>query len=122
MNNKTEKSPVDKVPDEQEINVPDDSLKSVDHNSNEEPEIYRTAVIGRNMDRINFLKIGAGFAGLTALGTILSACEESELEITEDGQRCTCHAVCSCDSECSCDSDNDSGGSSTYYITYWYPN
>jgi hypothetical protein len=35
---------------------------------------------------------------------------------------CTCNSVCTCDSVCSCNTEGGgSGGSYTYYYTYWYP-
>jgi len=100
---------------------PDDSIKPIEEENNETPQIFEIHKRNKYIDRKDFLKAAAGITGLAGLGVLLNSCEESEGDIQADAEGCTCHAVCTCDTECACDSDSDGGGSYTYYYTYWYP-
>ena len=94
----------------------DDSIKPVQGENDEEPEIYQIYKNGKLLDRKDFLKSAAGVTGFAALGGLLQGCEESELDIISDGENCICHAVCTCDSE-SNDGD-DSETENSYTSTY----
>ncbi len=77
--------------------LPDDSLKPLKEENDEQPEIFKISKRGKGIDRKDFIKSAAAISSLAALGSLLRGCEESELDIERIGQSCTCHAVCSCD-------------------------
>jgi hypothetical protein len=77
----------------------DDSLRPVEESDSEEPEIFMISKRSSSLDRKSFIKSAAAIGGLAALGSLMSGCEESELEIENDGKNCTCHAVCSCNTD-----------------------
>jgi hypothetical protein len=96
---KREKMNPNKRPDvgkDNEIQIPDDSLKPIKEGSEEQPEVYLISKGSKALNRKNFFKSAASVAGLAALGNVLKSCEESYFYIEKTGDNCTCHAVCSC--------------------------
>jgi len=77
----------------------DDSLKPLKEGSDEEAKIYKINKRGKPLNRKSFISSAASITGLTALGTLLHSCEESELAIVKDDKNCSCHAVCTCNNE-----------------------
>jgi len=90
---------------------PDDSLKPIEEENEDQPVIYQIYKRGKSLDRKDFIKSAAGVTGLTALGGLFQGCEESEYDIISNGEECVCHAVCTCNSEKD-DSDNHEKGNS----------
>jgi hypothetical protein len=77
---------------------PDDSLKPIQEDIGELPEISMISKRSKTINRKIFIKSAASIAGLAALGNFLKSCVESELEIIPEDDNCGCHAVCTCDS------------------------
>ncbi len=93
---KEEKNNETKAKDSQ---IFDDSLKTLSDKTEEPPKIYKIGKRGLSIDRKDFLKSIATLGGLAALGNTLQSCEESYLDIQNDGKTCTCHAVCTCNTD-----------------------
>jgi hypothetical protein len=100
--------------------IPDDTIRPLNENDNEQPEIFGISKRVKSLNRKGFIKSAASVTGLAALGTLLKSCEESDLDIIKKGDNCTCHAVCTCNSEVKDGNKYDKGNDfgSTYDVNY----
>lgn len=92
------KSGQDKELNKKNLN-PDDSIRPVKGGNEDEAKIYAINKRGKSLNRKQFINSAASVVALSALGSILKSCEESELDIIKNDKNCDCHAVCTCNNE-----------------------
>ena len=92
---------------------PDDSIRELKNANEEEPKIFKISRKAKPIDRKDFLMSVGKVTAFTALGSLLTRCDESEYDITSYDGVCKCHAVCTCNYETE-DGDKHKDKSSQY--------